>query len=181
MVNIVSIDSKTYLVDVGFGPDGPIEPVPLEEGTVSPGAGTQALRLQHRNIAENTNADQRLWVLECRRHADSPWAPLYCFTELEFLPQDFVCMNHATSTMRTSWFATSVVCSRTIVEGDEVVGCVILLNKELKMRRQGETKVLVNFDTELQRMKALIDWYGISLTEDAQHGIEGLVTELKVE
>ena len=181
MVNIVSIDNKRWLVDVGFGPDGPIEPVLLEDGAVSPGAGMQVLRLQRRNIAENTNADQRLWVLEYRRHADSPWASLYCFTELEFLPQDFAYMNHATSTMRTSWFTTSVVCSRTIVESDEVVGSVILQDKELKMRRDGETKVLVKFETELQRVKALTDWYGISLTEDEHRGIKGLVTELKVE
>lgn len=37
MVNIVTIGGQRYVVDVGFGPNGQTQPLPLEDGAESPG------------------------------------------------------------------------------------------------------------------------------------------------
>ncbi len=179
MVNLVTINGAKYLVDVGYGADCPTQPIRLKDGECSTGPGTQSLRLRWTTIPETTDPSQQLWVLEGRRKEDQPWTPYYCFAEIEFLPADFASMNYATSTRRTSLFTWMVMCTRTIVEGDEVVGVRTLANGEIKERRNGEVKTIMTCETEAQRVEALKEWFGITLTEEEQRGIEGLGTELK--
>ncbi|KAG6986648.1 hypothetical protein G7Y79_00075g099200 [Physcia stellaris] len=75
MINIVTLPSaQAYMVDVGFGSDGPIRPLPLlnalETGDAYPGVGAQQLRLIHDTIANTTNRNpsQKLWIFQ-RRHS----------------------------------------------------------------------------------------------------------------
>lgn len=178
MVNIVTIDANKYLVDVGFGSNGPTHPMPLVDGKISDGIQPQSLRLLWTNIPENTDPSQRLWVYQYRKNDDSPWIFAYCFTELEFLPQDYEIMNYATSTLRTSFFTYMVVCTKTILEGEEVIGILILVGNVIKRRVKGKTEVLMTCETERQRVEGLRKWFGISLTDAEQQGIMGTVTQL---
>lgn len=181
MVNIVTIDATKYLVDVSFGSLGPTYPLALADGKICDGIRPQSLRLLWTNIPQHTDPSQRLWVYQHRKDNDSPWTFAYCFTELEFLPQDYEVMNLMTSTNRKSFFTYRVMCVKTILEDEEVVGTLILFENEIKRQVKGQTEILMTCETEQQRVEGLKKWFGISLTDDEQQGILGTVTQLKLE
>ncbi|KAI9806049.1 MAG: N-terminal acetyltransferase [Piccolia ochrophora] len=179
MVNICTIGGQRYMVDVGFGASGPIAPLPLADGKVSAGIRPQSLRLSWTNIAPNTDPSQRLWLLQSQSDPESSWSNMYCFTETEFTPKDYTVMNHYTSTSKTSWFTQAIVCTATILEGEEVVGNLVLSKNEFKKKIHGEAKDHLTCETEAQRVEALETWFGITLTKGERQGIKGTVTEIK--
>lgn len=186
MINIVTLPSaQAYMVDVGFGSDGPIRPLPLlnslETGDTYPGVGAQQLRLIHDTIANTTNRNpsQKLWIFQRRHSPADEWLAAYCFTEQEFLPRDYAMMNYYTSTSRTVFFTYAIVVVKMIMEGEEVVGQVILSGDEVKRRIKGVTEHLVTCKGEGERVEALEKWFGVKLTGEERRGIGGMVTELK--
>lgn len=103
MVNIVtSADAQKYIVDVGFGSDGATRQLPLIHEEVMQRILPQHMRLIKENIAENTDLDQMLWIYQRRYSPPDEWTSMYCFTEVEFLPQDYEVMNFWTSKSRKS-------------------------------------------------------------------------------
>lgn len=95
----VDVCGAAFLADVGFGGDGPLEPVPLD-GAVSE-QGTDAYRLL---------SEGRLWTLQMRRGIS--WNDLYAFTLDEALPVDFEVANHYTSTWPGSPFTKTLTAQR---------------------------------------------------------------------
>lgn len=178
MINIVNIGGKRYMVDVGFGANGATHPMPLEEGVVSTSIAPANVRLLWKNIDENEDAEQKLWVFQHQNDEQSEWRALYCFTQLEFLPQDYGIMNYFTSTNRACFFTYRVVCTKMILEGDELVGNLILQD-EMKRRLHGKTEHIETFEKEEQRLAALEKWFGIVFARDEVDGIKGMVSELK--
>ncbi|MBE7179988.1 MAG: arylamine N-acetyltransferase [Terriglobus roseus] len=90
MINIVTIGGRKYHVDVGFGPNGLVAPMPINhDELVLDGIAPATHRLVYKNIEENTDPDQRLWVLQHRNDDSSSWTDLYCYTLLEFIAADF--------------------------------------------------------------------------------------------
>ena len=181
MINIVTLaDGKKYMLDVGFGGNGPIRPLLLDaENSQSKGIEPAEIRLAYQNIPENRDLDQKLWVYQHRNEPQAKWVPMYCFTELEFLPQDYEIMSFWTSQSRKTWFTFRIVVVRTIMEEGELVGEVILMGGELKRRVKGVTEHLRSCEREDERMAVLKEWFGVELTEEERAGIRGMVTELK--
>ena len=120
MLNIVTIDAKKYVLDVGFGSSGPTHPLPLLENVIATNVGAQEMRLLHTSVPDFTVPEQKLWQYEIRHSSTDPWVPAYAFSEMEFTPRDFEMMNYFTSTHRTSWFTYLVVCVRIILEEGEM-------------------------------------------------------------
>lgn len=90
MIIIVTIGNDQYVADVGFGGNGQIHPLILDKsGTVTAGILPASKRILWRNINQNTDPNQRMWVFEHRNDDDSEWEETYCFTDLEFLPADY--------------------------------------------------------------------------------------------
>ncbi|RDW76001.1 hypothetical protein BP5796_06822 [Coleophoma crateriformis] len=178
MLNIVYIDGKRYVLDVGFGSSGPTFPLPLVENEISVNVGSQEMRLIYDTIPDFTKSDRKLWQYQHRNTSDQPWAPTYAFSELEFTPSDFMVMNHFTSTHRSSWFTTMMVCVKMVLEDGEIVGDVTLFGPEVKKRIKGKSELLAMCDTEEERIKALDEFLGVKLSETEQKGIHGLITEL---
>jgi arylamine N-acetyltransferase len=178
MVNIVYIDGAKYLVDVGFSPHGPSEPLRLQDGQESKD-GINFHRLLWTNIPENTDPSQRLWVLQVRQNEQAAWAYLYCFTELEFLPQDYELMGYARSHMQTSFLTFNVIAARHDVEDGEVIGSVILLGAELRKKRKNQVVVQQTCANEQERIQALEKHFGIVLSDEERAAIRGKATELK--
>ena len=184
MVNLVTLpDGRKYMVDVGFGSDGPTRPLPLvnslDTGDTIPGIGPQQLRLIYSNIAPNTDPHQRLWISQRRQTPDDEWSAAYCFVELEFLPQDYSIMNFWTSQSKSVFFTHTIVSVKMIMEGEAVIGQYIMFGAEVKRKIKGESETLVSCKNEGERVNALEKWFGLILTEDERRGIKGLVTELK--
>ena len=181
MVNVVTLEGgRRYMVDVGFGGNGPVEPMLLEEGE----AGVKHIepaeaRLVRGNIEQNTDRGQRLWQYQHRVDAQAEWEAVYCFTELEFLPEDYEIMSFWTSQSRKSWFTYIVVAVKMILEEGEAVGTLILEGGEVKRRVRGRTEHLMTCKTEEERVLALANVFGLRLTDEESMGIRGMVTELK--
>lgn len=178
MLNIISIEGKQYVLDVGFGSSGPTHPLPLVEDEVSINVGAQEMRLVHDTIPDFTASSQKLWLYQHRNESNQPWLPTYAFSEMEFTPRDFMMMNYFTSTHPTSWFTYMVVCVKMVLEDGEIVGDVTLFGNEVKERIKGRTTLLAVCNTEEERVKALHDFLGVKLSVTERIGIAGMPTEL---
>lgn len=178
MLNIVIIDGKKYVVDVGFGSSGPTYPLPLVENEISINVGDQEMRLMHDTIPDFTRSNQKLWLYQHRNSTSQDWVPTYAFSEMEFTPSDFMMMNYFTSTHRTSWFTYLVVCVKMILEEGEIVGDVTLFGREVKKRIKGKSEVLTLCKSEQDRVKALDEFLNVKLSNSERDGIRGMPTEL---
>ena len=183
MINLVTIGDQKYMIDVGFGPNGATRPLPLRKD--SPDEFTHiapaSMRLVWKNLAENTDLNQRLWVYQHRIDNHSDFQDMYCFTELEFLRQDYFLMNYFTSTHQKIWFTQKVICAKMVMGGpdeDAIIG-VIILQDNVKMRSNGKTEVHEEFKSEDDRVSALERRFGISLSRSECEGIRGMVSEIR--
>lgn len=181
MVNIVTIGETKYHVDVGFGGNGPIVPMPLERsGPEREHIKPAVARLQWRNIPGNTDPNQRLWVYEHRQDDNSEFTIIYCFTELEFIPSDYALMNYYTSTSKQSFFTRTIVLEKKILdEAGELAGQLIMSDRDLKWRILGKKEKQVQFESEADRLSALEEHFGIHFGEVERFGIQGLPSEIK--
>lgn len=180
MVNLIRLEnSATYMVDVGFGGDGPIQPLPLDPENVTQGIGEQQMRVIKSDISDNTDKRQSQWIYQTRYAKGHEWSPVYCFTELEFLPQDYEIMNYYTSTSRKSWFTQAVVSVKMIRDQEEIIGVISMKDGVFKRRIKGESEVVADCKSENERVEALEKLFHIRLDSDEVEGIQGSVTELK--
>lgn len=180
MVNLVKLDGQVYTVDVGFGSDGPIRPIPLDPTHVAQGIGEQEMRVFKDGISDNTDSSQRLWIYQTRYSPAHQWKPVYCFTEQEFLPQDYEIMSYFTSTSRKSFFTQAVVVVEMIKgENDEIVGTLAMTNGSFKRRIKGNSEIVAECKSEDERVEALSNYFGIKLEPEEIEGIKGLSTQLK--
>jgi arylamine N-acetyltransferase len=179
-INLVTFDGQKYLVDVGMGATAPSQPILLEDNYEINGIGSSKCRLRWDTIPQYTDPDCKLWIYEQDNDGKSDFMPTYCFSELEFIPQDYEIMKNGTSFNRKSWFTYRVVCVRTVLDKDteDVIGSIILVNNSLKRRERGVTQYLSTLKNEKEREEALRDWFGIELTEEDRLGIKGMVTDL---
>ena len=194
-VNIVTIGSQKWFVDVGFGSTGPTFPIPLVNGFTRVNTGTienpaTHVRLHRGFTANNTSRspEQELWIYSIKfgdlKDEAHPWIQTYCFNESEFFPSDFNVLSHTVSTSRTSMFVNNIVCSKFLQEkhpthnSDVVIGDVQLWNKELKIRRWGKSEQPIKIESEQDRIKALEEYMGIKLSTPEVKGIVGLPTQI---
>ncbi|KAK4211527.1 hypothetical protein QBC37DRAFT_12160 [Rhypophila decipiens] len=189
MVNLVTINNKRYLVDVGFGADGPLQPVLLEDNHMIPLIGPAQARLQYKSLEEHTDPSQRVWVYSTQETKDAPWTDRYSFVEIEFFPADFEVINLRMSTTPQSFFVQSVMCIRTQLnfEKNGITSVVILFKDTVKKRfrvsesgvESSQTELLAELKTEDDRAKALDKHFGIVLRPEEQRAIRGLASELR--
>lgn len=185
-VNIVTIGQKRYFCDVGFGARGPTGLIPLKEGVQGKNLGDDDKgvfnQLTREHIMDNTHttSEQLLWIYSVRFDTKMPWLPIYCFTEIEFLPQDFQVMSFYVSQSPTSWFTQVIVCQKYLLDEEGVVvGEVTLDGTKFKERRNGEKKILCEAGSEEERVNALKQHFGITLSKPEINGIKGLVSMIK--
>lgn len=203
MVNLVRLEGRRYLVDVGFGAYGPCKPIPLNKeeggGVTYEGVAPQELRLEWKALKKSTDPEQRVWVYSHREQKEASWLESYCFTELEFYAEDFKVMNLWTMTLRESYFVQSVIAQRFVLSEEvekveemekerwketggaepKAVGVMILHDNIIKRRIRDKVEVLAVLRSEADRIAALQRYFGIKLSEQEQRGIRDLSTELR--
>jgi arylamine N-acetyltransferase len=179
MVTLASIGGKTYHIDVGFANFGTLAPLPLEENAQTNCVPGLEARLVKRSIADNVT-DQKLWVLETRDVHSNEWKAGYCFSEVEFLPQDFYTLNFRTMTDPSSWFTTTFIITRILLdESDESaesrpLGTLTMVGTTLQRRLDGgKAEVLLECRIEEERVQALEKWFFVKLTDDEIRAIKG--------
>ncbi|KAL5333968.1 hypothetical protein BJX70DRAFT_391814 [Aspergillus crustosus] len=176
--NIVHLPSgQKFSIDVGFGGDGPTSPLQLNE------LG-QAIQNSRGN---------KLWIYQYRNGPTIEWNSFYCFAEQEFFQDDFEVVNWwaGAKTLHT-WSVLSV---RFLREGEDVkysespdlpldrevkiVGKVMLVDDVIKVNLGGKTSIVHSFDSEVGRLQALKEYFGITLTEEEAQSINDSDMALK--
>lgn len=180
MVNLVTVDGQRYLVDVGYGSPGPLQPVPLVDGHSFSIVSPQAGKLEYRALSQHLDPQQRVWVYSMG-NLDAELREQYCFTETEFFPEDFEVMNLSTMTLPTSYFIQTVLAMVAIVDKKTGApeGTLTLHKDEIKRHYRGDTTVLETLKNEEQRVKALETYFGVVLNQRDRDAIKGRATELK--
>ena len=207
-VNIVTLDDGArYMLDVGFGGNGPVRPVPIPgpsalrpDGALvgpaeeHPHVRPAAVRLLHEPIPQQTNQSCRVWIYQHRADRDADWVPMYCFVDLEFLLEDIRGMNFQPWRSPHSFFTRKILMMRFTTErevldgprspgesaitGAEIDGNITLFEDTLKWRRNGELKLELKLEDERQRVDALSRYFGIELDEEDRDAIRGTVAEI---
>lgn len=89
-------------------------------------------------------------------------------------------MNHWTSTSRSSWFVSALVCVRWHLsdDGERVVGQTTLFQNTLKRRIGDSSESPMEINSESDRVEALEKYFDIPLTEAERKGIHNLASAL---
>lgn len=145
-VLLVTIGGEPWLVDVGFGGNGLLEPMPLEAG---------AEIRQHSETFKLMSADDGEYLLQCRVHGE--WESLYSFTMEVCQPINYKYPNYFHSHSPESIFLQRRICTIPTTEGRKT-----LVDRTLSVRRQGKTeKSSAESDADYARL--LNDHFGIVL------------------
>ncbi|KAL4959106.1 arylamine N-acetyltransferase family protein [Aspergillus stella-maris] len=185
MVLIVRIGPRKYMVDVGFGRNAPTSPLQLQlEVHIAVRLfAPMEMSVVKEPLSESVDETQRFWVFKThnRNDPDSPWIPQYCFSEVEFLPEDFGMINFFTSQSRTMFFTQQLVCTKLILEegGFEPLGIYILSGTEVKKVIGGVSEVVARFTKEEDRVEALKEYFGMSFLPYEVEGVRGLSSEIR--
>jgi arylamine N-acetyltransferase len=193
IVNIVTFATgQQYVCDSAFGGDGPTRPLPLISGQITPNLGSQEVRLVYSPIAQipaRPSGHQKFWIYQYRNSEAAEWNSFYCFTATEFMTQDFDAMNFYASEghpfQRTTILIVKFLrdnCEGKEEEGVEdskIVGKLMMVNGAVKRNLGGKTEIVQVCKNEDERIEALKQWFGITMTDEERQGIKGLVTELR--
>ncbi|EOA88150.1 hypothetical protein ACJQWK_01562 [Exserohilum turcicum] len=178
MLNLVRFDGVWYVVDVGMGAMGPNIPFPLEHGFQTTSVAPRLIRLQRRAIPESyATSSNELWCYDVcyapSATGDNKWTPVYCFTETEFLPQDYEIMSWFTSTNPRSFFTKYVTSTRMLMDdaGDKIIGNITLFEGGIKKSIGLDRTTVKECTTEDERVAALKDIFDIDLTDEERNGI----------
>ncbi|MFD3334002.1 arylamine N-acetyltransferase [Streptomyces sp. NPDC058700] len=152
---VVTIEGEEWLADVGFGWQGPLEPVPLHDGARGQQGGwTFAIGAE----------DEGIHVLRSLR--PQGWTDLYAFAPQTLYPGDFVVMNHYSSSHPQSRFLGQVVAQR---PGTEVRRALVRETLSV-MRTDGFTEERIVGAAEL--VATLETEFGIELDDEERAGVE---------
>jgi len=183
MANVVTVGGTRYLVDVGYGADGPCYPLPLQSGYVRAGLPGQDLKLEKKKLPQHTDPGQTAWVYSQRREPGN-WQEIYHFPDVEIFPADYEVLNHYAMT-KSKW--SRVIIAQRFVLGEDVgpsdsrklSGTILLVRNQLKYKFGQEEELVRSIETEAERISTLEKDFGISLTRDECRAIEGFMSELK--
>ncbi|KGQ01687.1 hypothetical protein PAAG_11532 [Paracoccidioides lutzii Pb01] len=180
MILIVTIKGKKYMVDVGFGPNGPTRPVPLEENKPLTSFIPAHVKMIKDNIKPNVDQSQRLWIYQTQPNPESGWRDAFCFYEIEFLPQDYEIMNFWTSTHPKSFFTKKLFCTKFLLNKaeDDIIGTLSLMGIYLKRNINGNVEELASFNSEDERIYALGKWFNVHLEPMEVRGMRDSVLEI---
>jgi len=147
MALAVDVAGTRYLVDVGFGANGPLYPVPIDGSVNDRPGGAYRVREEEPGL--------RVLQLRTGEH----WRDLYAFTLNRALPVDFIVANHFTSTHPESGFVTRLTVQRRDARAQRC-----LRGRSYRIRREEE--VLEREITPEELPSVLRDDFGLDVTDE---------------
>jgi arylamine N-acetyltransferase len=193
VVNLVKIAGTKYLLDGGFGPQESPRPLALRPGVSETQIAPAQMRVVYEPIPQNLDQSQRIWIYQHRPNEESNWAHMYCFTDMEFTPEDIFSMNFSPWLNPQTFFTHKVVAVRfttdrtreedpgaddeTTLEG-EIDGSLTLNQDVMKWRRGGKKIAEWKFRCDEERQDALKKYFGIVLSEEDREAIKGTAAEV---
>lgn len=192
----------------GDGPTSPLllsSSLGQEEPEVVPNLGAQEVRLRKGTFPDAVKPEANpVWLYEYRNGEGAAWNTYYAFGEGEASHWDLECANwwvaaHPESFQRKQILVVKFVRGTAegavsngdgAAEGDvdtgggstggvEVIGKIMLADGVVKRNMGGRTEVVKECKSEEERVKALEEYFGIHLSDDARQGIVGFETELR--
>lgn len=178
MALIVTVDSERYIVDVGYGVEQALLPIPLTPHVFKiPLNRTASLSL--RSLPFHTARNQSLWVYSVTDVATGEERAQYALSEMELCEADYEFINYCTSTKPGFIMCENILALKATMENGEITGMYTLMNDEVKQRKNDGSKVVVEkFKNEAERVAALDKYFGIVLSNDERDAIKGTVTAL---
>ncbi|KAH8647916.1 hypothetical protein BX600DRAFT_119671 [Xylariales sp. PMI_506] len=172
-LSLVCIAGVQYAVDVGFGANGSTHPIKMTPGEIQDNISPASVRLRHDNLPQGFSRTDKVWIYEHRIRDGAEWAPLYCFTGTEFLPEDIRAINLSPWTSPSSIFKKKLMCVRFAwdegveegYKGRAINGVVIIDDSSLKLRRNGVVVLNHELQSEEDRIQALQENFGIVLSK----------------
>ncbi|KAK4670592.1 uncharacterized protein QC763_213150 [Podospora pseudopauciseta] len=196
LVNILTLPNtnpaQQYILDAGFGGDGPTFPLPLTEHLIHHNTiGTQQIRytrdwLPDQRFRDESKGALKHWIYEYRNSPEKPWNSYYAFVpEHEFTELDFENLNVYLSECERNHQTYTVLVIRFLRGGEEgeqkIKGKVMMVQGEVKQNLGGRTELVKVCRTEEERTEVLKEVFGINLTEEEKGAIRGWASELKGE
>ena len=145
-VSMVNVGGESWLVDVGFGGNGLLEPIPLA-------AGPQVRQLSE--AFRLTMLESEGHLLQCLVHDE--WESLYSFTLDPCQPVDYQYPNYFHSHSSESRFMQRRVCTIPTRDGRKT-----LVDQSLSIRRNGKSEKSVA-DSDAEYASLLQEHFGIVL------------------
>ncbi|GAQ05057.1 arylamine N-acetyltransferase 1 [Aspergillus lentulus] len=181
MILIVRLDGNDYLVDAGFGPNGPVDPVLLRDGlefTDGNGNLGRRGRVVHAPIDQGRARHLKYWRLQFRFDGSPDWTDIYAFTESEWLENDYQAAERAVRGNKRAWFMYRVIAFQIVLKDRTPVGWVMIWNDAMSWSQGGKLSRRMRFGSEEERINALESVFGIKLGEEERKEIVGTVAFL---
>jgi arylamine N-acetyltransferase len=177
LVNIVTLETgDKYVVDAGFGGDGPTLPLPLIAHRVHTNLGAQEVRYEYASIPQ-FRTDHKFWIYQYRNGQDRPWNSYYCFNETPYLDEDFEILSYFVSHAPSNQ-TENVLIVRFTREGEKIVGKRTMENRNVKENTGGKTRMVMQCKDEAERVRAIKEYFDITLLDKEISGIIGTSTQL---
>lgn len=150
-VLLVVCEGERWLVDVGFGGPGLIEPAPFDERAIFEQAGARF------RLLEEADGD-----LHLQRENNGKWVDLYRIVQIKTHPADLEMSNHFVSTYPRSPFLNRFMCHRPTEDGVWRIDDCELKHLDTNQNLMRRTR-LRNHDDLLRVMR---ETFQIELTDD---------------
>jgi len=176
----VTIDSRKYLVDVGFGGGGLIQPIEILEGVIVSGVPPESHRVVKGFVGSSTDS-RRQWSLQHRKSDIEEWSILYSFdAKTEFFVADYTSMNFYTSTAPEAVFVNKLMMMKVLLDDSGTpFGRRTMLNDKINEVHGTKRLLLCDCQTEEDRVQAIAKYWEIFLTKEEGIAIAGRVPEIK--
>ena len=145
-VLIVEADGKKWLTDVGFGLNGLLAPILLQDGTEE---------RQSSGIFRLIKDETYGFILQ--RKGKMEYKNVYAFTLEPYLPMDFEIMGFYGSKSSNIVYSQKIVCFILTKKG-----YISLIDKELKIE-ENKNITKITAETQKERNKLLKEYFGITL------------------
>lgn len=145
-LELISINGREWVADVGFGGNSPRKPIPLELDRPS---------TTERQTVQLTDAGDYGIMLQTLEEGE--WKDLYSFTLGHVYPADIAYGNHYASTHPDAFFTQSRVAGRPVPGGE-----ITLQDRKLKITADGRKEVQTLPDSPVY-LDALKKYFGIEL------------------
>jgi arylamine N-acetyltransferase len=179
MMMIVKVHGTRYIVDTSYTSNMPTSPLIIRDNYVEKDTPFRERRLVWKNISQNTDPDQRYWVLQLRPvvaqgEKAHPWMDAYCFRTDECLLLDIDTLQRSNRHGRQSIFMSKILAYRWLGGADgSPCGSYLMWENQVRMTWAGKTTLVETLYCEDDRIAALEKYFDIKISPDnAAHTID---------
>lgn len=176
-LTIVTLEDQKYLVDVGFGGNNVLCPMPIKDGYTAKMIGEEEVKIVHQPIKYSKSQDP-IWQIHYRHKPEDQWTVAYCFLLLEFFEEDFKLGNFYTSTSKDVIFAQYLLAAKIILKDGVPVARLNMFGGTFKLKTADGVEILQECKTEQERIDGLERYFGIKLTKEEIEAVKGRVVAL---